>query len=79
MLNLGMRELKGHGRGTTGIKITKDYSDRFETLLPFTLTNAQRRCIADCVSDLMRGGAPMNRLVQGDVGSGKTAVAASVC
>ncbi len=79
VLNLGMRELKGHGRGTTGIKITKDYSDRFETLLPFTLTNAQRRCIADCVSDLMRGGAPMNRLVQGDVGSGKTAVAASVC
>lgn len=79
VLNLGMRNLKGHHRGISGIRIKKDYSAAFETLLPFTLTNAQRRSIADCIADITQNQAPMNRLVQGDVGSGKTAVAASVC
>ncbi len=45
-------------------------------VLPFALTGAQERAIADVVSDLSRG-IPMNRLVQGDVGSGKTMVAAA--
>ena len=44
--------------------------------LPFTLTGAQRRCIDEAISD-MRSGTPMNRLCQGDVGSGKTMVAAA--
>ena len=48
----------------------------FEASLPFTLTGAQRRAIDDIVADLSRG-TPMNRLVQGDVGSGKTMVAAA--
>jgi ATP-dependent DNA helicase RecG len=43
--------------------------------LPFTLTGAQRRALADIRTDL-QSGQPMNRLLQGDVGSGKTAVAA---
>lgn len=42
--------------------------------LPFTLTNAQRRVIHEIVGD-MSSGAPMHRLLQGDVGSGKTVVA----
>lgn len=79
VLNLGMRELKGHSRGISGIKIKKDYSAQFEELLPFKLTGAQKRAVADCTADMMNSVSPMNRLIQGDVGSGKTAVAASVC
>jgi ATP-dependent DNA helicase RecG len=46
----------------------------FEGALPFTLTSAQRRVVEEIAEDL-RSPHPMNRLVQGDVGSGKTAVA----
>ncbi len=55
-----------------------NYSAEFEELLPFTLTNAQKRGISEAISDMMSD-TPMNRLLQGDVGSGKTAVAASLC
>ena len=48
----------------------------FTSALPFRLTGAQSRAIGEIVSDLRRG-TPMNRLVQGDVGSGKTMVAAA--
>ena len=46
----------------------------FYQALPFSLTGAQSRAIGEIVADLRRG-TPMNRLVQGDVGSGKTMVA----
>ena len=48
----------------------------FYNSLPFTLTGAQSRAIRDIAADLSKG-TPMNRLVQGDVGSGKTMVAAA--
>lgn len=50
--------------------------DRFQATLPFPLTSAQRRVIKEITADLGRR-APMNRLLQGDVGAGKTLVAAA--
>ena len=50
--------------------------ESFYSALPFTLTDAQRRCVEEALAD-MRSGTPMNRLCQGDVGSGKTMVAAA--
>ncbi|MDR7520926.1 MAG: ATP-dependent DNA helicase RecG [Armatimonadota bacterium] len=49
---------------------------RFLASLPFALTRAQRRVLDEILADL-RGPVPMNRLLQGDVGSGKTVVAAA--
>lgn len=48
--------------------------DQFYQILPFHLTNAQERVVNDILTDLQKP-IPMNRLVQGDVGSGKTVVA----
>lgn len=79
VLNLGMKNLREQSRGISGIKIKQEFSAEFETFLPFTLTNAQKHAISDCCNDMLTKISPMNRLVQGDVGSGKTAVAASVC
>lgn len=76
-LQLGLLKMKGRVRAQTGMVIEKDYSDEFFSLLPFSPTNAQKRCVHEAVRD-MRGNVPMNRLLQGDVGSGKTAVAATL-
>lgn len=77
ILQLGMAKLKEHERGATDTVIKKDYTDEFLRLLPFTPTNAQNNAISDCIRD-MGLSEPMNRLLQGDVGSGKTLVAAAI-
>ncbi len=48
--------------------------EAFKKILPFSLTNAQERILGEIIQDL-QGSSPMNRLLQGDVGSGKTLVA----
>ncbi len=67
-------------RAARALKKIPPYGDcdlsAFYQALPFSLTGAQSRAIEEIVADLRRG-APMNRLVQGDVGSGKTMVAAA--
>lgn len=68
-------------RGRTSKKRRKPFEDvecagEFEAMLPFKYTAAQKRVVSEICKDLKRD-TPMNRLVQGDVGSGKTAVAAA--
>ena len=70
--------LKGKNKEESAIKPKKDFSDEFFSLLPFSPTNAQVKVVKECTKDIMSG-VPMNRLVQGDVGCGKTAVAAALC
>lgn len=76
LLQCGMLALKKRSMIHTECVLKNDYSSEFESFLPFELTNAQKRVISECIADL-KANTPMNRLVQGDVGSGKTVVAAS--
>lgn len=76
-LQLGFLMLKHKKASKNRFVIKRNYFDSFKTLLPFKLTGAQERAIEDCIKD-MAGITTMNRLIQGDVGSGKTAVAAAV-
>lgn len=79
VLNLGLRLLKNRKLQNTSCKMPEDFTKEFISTLPYTLTNAQKNAVVDCVNDMKNKKSPMNRLVQGDVGSGKTAVAAAVC
>lgn len=76
-LQLGLLKLKEKDVKGNSCKIKKDFTNEFYSLLPFTPTGAQQRAVADCIED-MQSDRMMNRLIQGDVGSGKTAVAGAV-
>ncbi len=77
LFQLGLSQLRGRSREKTGAVLQTDYTADFVSRLPFTLTGAQARAIRDGVADMQRP-HPMSRLIQGDVGSGKTAVAAGL-
>ena len=74
---LSLRQLRARVKEKPAcvIKPTQKMASTFESNLPFELTNAQKKVIADIQTDLLKP-SPMQRLVQGDVGSGKTVVAA---
>lgn len=73
---LNVIKLKTHTK--SGCVIDNSYFDEFQNKLSFSLTGAQKRVVGECIDD-MCSGKPMSRLVQGDVGSGKTVVAAALC
>ncbi len=77
ILQLGLLRLKSRSRRQNATRLQTDRTEEYTAGLPFTLTGAQQRAITDCIGD-MQGDYPMSRLIQGDVGSGKSAVAAGV-
>lgn len=77
IFQLGLMKLKGNRKETTPVAISNDYTDEFKRLLPFKMTGAQDRAVSESIKQ-MTSGITMNRLLQGDVGSGKTAVAAAL-
>ena len=76
LLTCGLQLLRQRRRDVAGPACRRMSMEPFYRRLPFALTGAQRRAIADAVGDMVSG-KPMNRLCQGDVGSGKTMVAAA--
>ena len=76
-LQLGLLQRQQQARAiqTSAILVPRgQLVDKFHEILPFQLTGAQQRVLNDILNDLQKP-VPMNRLVQGDVGSGKTVVA----
>ncbi|MBR6840218.1 MAG: ATP-dependent DNA helicase RecG [Oscillospiraceae bacterium] len=77
VLACALGRMRGERSRESGIRMEKSDLDRFWSALPFAPTGAQRRAVDAALRD-MDSGAVMNRLVQGDVGSGKTLVAAAL-
>jgi len=76
LFTIGLKRLRSRRDAESVTPCRKVDLAPFLRALPFSLTGAQRRCVEEAVAD-MRSGRPMNRLCQGDVGSGKTMVAAA--
>lgn len=77
-LGLGMSMLRRRGSSGSAFACAPSDFNKFYENLPFSPTGAQVRSVKECADD-MAGTTPMNRLIEGDVGSGKTAVAAALC
>ena len=75
LLQLGLKSMKNRNKRLSGATMQDKSVEAYYSSLPFELTGAQKRAISDCCTDMQKS-VPMNRLLQGDVGSGKTAVAA---
>ena len=78
IFSAGLAVLRAARADVCTVPYQTDCVTAFYRALPFSLTGAQQRAIDDILADL-RAGRVMNRLVQGDVGSGKTMVAAAAC
>lgn len=78
LLCCGLARLKDRRTGIAGLSFSEGTPEDFWKLLPFAPTGAQRRAALEIWQDVQQG-RPMNRLVQGDVGSGKTVLAAVLC
>ncbi|MEE1077302.1 MAG: ATP-dependent DNA helicase RecG [Acutalibacteraceae bacterium] len=78
VLSLGLYSMKSGRKRETAVEINKSYADEYTKLLPFNMTSGQKNAMLDCINDMLSCKSPMSRLVQGDVGCGKTAVAAGV-
>ena len=76
VLQLGMAVMRHRSRKETAYKLKDAPMQDFYRSLPFELTSCQKKAVLECCEDMQKQ-FPMNRLVQGDVGSGKTAVAAA--
>lgn len=76
LLTVGLRLMRAKRKKEEALTMAELSAKEYLSYLPFSPTNAQKRVIDEIYSDLA-GSVPMNRLIQGDVGSGKTAVAAS--
>ena len=76
VLQLGIGRMKNRGAAATGAPMQLADPSPFWASLPFSPTGAQRRAVSEILAD-MAGQTSMNRLLQGDVGSGKTLVAAA--
>ena len=78
LLQLGMLGQRREWQSEPSLPLTagEEWLQRFVESLPFTLTGAQQRVISEIRADMAKS-VPMNRLLQGDVGSGKTVVAAA--
>jgi ATP-dependent DNA helicase RecG len=76
MIQLGVLHRRRAWQSQPGhpLNVPPEAANKLAELLPFQLTTAQQRALAGIVADLQRD-VPMSRLVQGDVGSGKTVVA----
>ncbi len=78
-LQLGLSMYKKRSRSDNANKMREDTDiSKFFEMLPFAMTNSQREAVDGICCDLAKS-VPMNRLLQGDVGSGKTVVAAAAC
>ncbi len=76
LFTIGLRRLRRRRETVSVSPCAPVDMEEFYAALPFRLTDAQRRCVDEALAD-MASDTPMNRLCQGDVGSGKTMVAAA--